>query len=38
MLPETELASIEDLRKDDFATLRIRKLFGIVLAEFRTQD
>lgn len=37
MLPETEISSIEDLRKDDFSGLRIQKLITTVLAEFMTQ-
>lgn len=37
MLPEKEMASIEDLRKDDFSYLRIQKLIATVLAEFMTQ-
>jgi len=37
MLPEKELASIEDMRKDDFSSMRMQKLFGTVLAEFMTQ-
>ena len=37
MMPEKDIASIEDMRKDDFSGMRIQKLISTVLAEFKTQ-
>jgi len=38
MVNEVEVVPLTDMMKDEFSTLRIKKLIACVLAEFKTQN